>query len=199
MGETQMPDTNLLRDVVMLTEFSKLAIMTELVKRAPGNLGRTGLMKCLFFLQTLRNVPLPYTFRLYTYGPFDSHVLEDLQYAESLGAIRSTVVAYPGGYGYQLHPGPKAARVEERASEFVAQHQDSITWVLQEFGNRTALDLEMASTLIYVDRTFVEKGSKIQITDLAKRVHDVKPHLTTDTIEKEARNLNQRGLLQAVA
>jgi hypothetical protein len=186
-------------DVAALSEFSKLAIMTDLVKRAPGIIGRTGLMKCLFFLKTLKNVPLPYTFRLYTYGPFDSHVLEDLQYAESLGAIRSTLVAYPGGYGYQLQAGPEADKVEERASDFVNKHRESITWVLQEFGNRTAIDLEMASTLIYIDRTFADKGSKVQIAELAKSVHDVKPHLTTDVIEREARRLKESGLLRAAA
>lgn len=186
-------------DVAALSEFSKLAIMTDLVKRAPSTLGRTGLMKCLFFLKTLKNVPLPYTFRLYTYGPFDSHVLEDLQYAESLGAIKSTLVAYPGGYGYQLQAGPEADKVEERASDFVNKHRESITWVLQEFGKRTAIDLEMASTLIYIDRTFADKGAKVQMSELAKSVHDVKPHLAPDVIEREARRLKESGLLRAAA
>jgi hypothetical protein len=88
-------------------------------------------MKCLFFLKTVRKVPLPDSFRLYTYGPFDSHVLEDLQYAVSLGAIKSTLVAYPGGYGYQLQVGPEAERVVERAAAFVNSHRDNITWVLK--------------------------------------------------------------------
>jgi len=195
-----MPDPNQpSRDIVSLSEFFKLAVITDLVSRAPGNLGRTGVMKCLFFLKTLKGVPLPYTFRLYTYGPFDSHVLEDLQYAESLGAIRSTLVAYPGGYGYQFQAGPEAAKIEERASEFVSRYRDSISWVLKEFGNRTAVDLEMASTLIYVDRMFAEKGSKAQISELAKTVHNIKPHLATEVIESEAGRLNEAGLLNAIA
>lgn len=195
MSDTRLPA----HEVTALSEFSKLAIMTDLVKRAPGTLGRTGLMKCLFFLKTIKNVPLPYIFRLYTYGPFDSHVLEDLQYAESLGAIKSTLVPYPGGYGYQLQAGPEADKVEERASDFVNKYRESITWVLNEFGNRSAIDLEMASTLIYIDRTFADKGSKVQISELAKSVHDVKPHLTTEVIEREARRLKDSGLLNAVA
>src|SRR6266699_321011 len=109
MSESKQP-----AKVSMLTEFSKIAIITELVKQAPGGLGRTGLMKCLFFLKILRNVPLSYNFRLYTYGPFDPDVLGDLQYAESLGAIRSMVLAYPRGYGYQFKVGPDAAKIEER-------------------------------------------------------------------------------------
>jgi hypothetical protein len=185
--------------VAALPEFSELAVIADLVRRAPGVVGRTALMKCLLFLKTLREVPLPYTFRLYTYGPFDSKVLEDLRYAESLGAIRSTLIAYPGGQGYQLQAGPDAGKIEERASDFLDRYRESIDWVLDEFGNRSAIDLEMASTLIYVDRSLAEKGSKVPASELAKRVHDIKPHLTTDVIEGEARRLKDRGLLTAVS
>ncbi len=181
------------------SQLHRLAIITELVKRAPGSLGRTALMKCLFFLKTLRNVPLPYNFRLYTYGPFDGDVLEDLRYAESLGAIESTVFAYPGGYGYEFRVGPQAGRIEERASEFVSQQQENIAWVLSEFGNRSALDLEMASTLVYIDRALGEKGATVSIADLAKKVRDVKPHLAANIIENEARKLSQKGILNAAA
>jgi hypothetical protein len=181
------------------SQLQRLAIITELVKRAPGSFGRTALMKCLFFLKTLRNVPLPYSFRLYTYGPFDGDVLEDLRYAESLGAIESTVFAYPGGYGYEFRVGPQAGSIEEQASEFVSQQQENIDWVLREFGNRSALDLEMASTLVYIDRALAEEGATVSIAELSKKVHDVKPHLTTTAIESEAKNLNARGFLQAVA
>jgi uncharacterized protein len=182
----------------MPSEFSNLAVMSSLVKRAPGKLGRTGLMKCLFFLKVLRNVPLPYNFRLYTYGPFDPQVLEDLQYAESLGAIKSALVHYSGGSGYQLEPGPAVDWMEDRASGFLAKHSEGIVWVLTEFGNRTAIDLEMSSTLVYIDRTAADKLSKLDLSDLAKKVHDVKPHLTIEAIEKEGRRLRERGLLRAV-
>ena len=187
------------QDATTPSEFSKLAIMTALVKSAPAPLGRTGLMKCLFFLKTLKKVPLPYNFRLYTYGPFDSHVLDDLQYAKSLGAINSTLVPYSGGYGYQLQAGLQADKVEKHAADFVNKYRDSITWVLKEFGSRNAADLEIASTLIYIDRSFADKGSKVELSRLAKSVHDVKPHLTTDIIEREARQLKESGLLKAVA
>jgi hypothetical protein len=179
-------------------QFQRLAIITELVKKASGGFGRTALMKCLFFLKTLRNVPLPYSFRLYTYGPFDGDVLEDLQYAESLGAIKSTGVSYPGGYGYEFRVGPQAGRLEGQASEFVSQQQENIDWVLNEFGNRSALDLEMASTLVYIDHALAGQGTTVSITDLAKKVHAVKPHLLIDAIEMEAQKLSERGYLKAV-
>jgi hypothetical protein len=68
-----------------------------------------------------------------------------------------------------------------------------------EFGNRNAIDLEMASTLVYIDRTEANKRSKLELSELAKKVHDVKPHLTTEAIEKEGRRLKESGLLSAVA
>lgn len=180
-------------------QLHRLAIITEFVKNAPGGFGRTALMKCLFFLKTLRNVPLPYTFRLYNYGPFDADVLDDLRYAEALGAVESSVFHYPGGYGYEFRRGPQAEKMEEEASEFVSKYQDSIEWVVREFGHRSALDLEMASTLVFVDRAIAEKGTKVSTAELAKKVHDIKPHLATDVIEREAQNLKERGFLESVA
>jgi uncharacterized protein len=180
------------------TQNDKLAVITELAKQAP-RLGRTALMKHLFFLKVLRRVPLPYNFRLYTHGPFDADVLDDLQYAQVLGAIESTLVPYSGGYGYELRAGTNAEKIEKQATDFVAQYRDSIGWVLKEFGNRTALDLEMVSTLIFVDRSLAEKGARVSISELAKKVHDIKPHLKTEAIEREGKSLNERGFLNAVS
>jgi len=57
--------------------------------------------------------------------------------------------------------------------------------------------LEMASTLVYIDRVTNGKKARATIADLARKVHEVKPHLSIDTIEREARSLKDKGLLQA--
>jgi uncharacterized protein YwgA len=176
-----------------------IALIAHLVALAPTRLGRTALMKCLFFLKAVKHVPLPYSFRLYTYGPFDSNVLDDLQYAEALGAVRGTLVEYQRARGYEYESGPRIEEVERQAREFLFRYKESIDWVLNEFGNRSAIDLEMASTLVYIDRMIKRKKERATLVDLARRVHDVKPHLTIDTIEREARSLEEKGLLEAVA
>jgi hypothetical protein len=177
-------------------KLDSVALIAHLIGRAPTKLGRTALMKCLFFLKMLKHVPMPYSFGLYTYGPFDSNVLEDLQYAEALGAVEGTLVEYPRARGYEYQSGPKLEEIEKKAEEFLSRHQESIDWVLSEFGGRSAIDLEMASTLVFIDRV---SKAKVKIAELARRVHDVKPHLAIDAIEKEARNLKEKGLLQAAA
>src|SRR5262245_24920194 len=138
----------------------RVALIAEIVRRAPTALGRTAVMKCLFFLKALRKVPLSYRFRLYTYGPFDSDVLYDLRYAESLAAVKSLLVAYSGGRGYEYEPGPQAEKISRQAAEFLKQYEESIDWIVKEFGNRSAMDLEMASTLVYIDRSVAETGKR---------------------------------------
>jgi hypothetical protein len=155
-------------------------------------------MKWMYFLKTLRKVPLPYRFRLYIYGPFDSDVLDDLAYAEFFDAVESTLVAYPGGQRYEYLRGSKAGEIERRAEKFLAQHEDSIAWVLKEFGSRSAGDLEMSSTIVFADRSLAERGAQTTFAELARKVHAIKPRLTLDTIEAEARALDRHGLLTAL-
>ena len=185
-----MPETHKLDNV---------ALIAHLVARAPNKLGRTALMKCLFFLKAMKHVPMPYNFGLYTYGPFDSNVLDDLQYAEALGAVEGSLVEYPRARGYEYQSGPKLKEVEKQAQEFLARYEQSIDWILSEFGQRSAIDLEMISTIVFIDRVTSAKKARATIADLARKVHDVKPHLAFDTIEKEARTLKDKGQLQAAA
>src|SRR5258708_4427600 len=102
-------------------KLDRIALIADLVARAPTRLGRTALMKCLFFLKVVGQVPLPYSFGLYTYGPFDSNVLDDLQYAEALGAVEGHLVEYPRARGYEYQRGPKFEDVEKQALEFLSR------------------------------------------------------------------------------
>ncbi len=177
----------------------KVALMAELVRRAPSPPGRTALMKLAYFLKILRGVPLAYAFRLYTYGPFDSDVLDDLQYAEALGAVQSEIIVYAGGKRYEYRPGPRIDEITDYAKVFLSPYSDSLDWVLTNFGSRSAQDLEMASTIVFVDRATLERGARQKIAELARKVQAVKPYLSRDAIEREAQALQDRGLLSAVA
>jgi len=179
--------------------FQRVAVIAALTAKVRSSFGRTALMKCLYFLQTVRGVPLGYDFRLYTYGPFDSDVLSDLKAAERLCAIESQLLQFSGGYGYELKKGGSAQTTLTRSSEFLSQHMDAINWVVTEFGNRSALDLETASTVVFIDRSVGERGARVSIKDLARRVQEVKPHLDRRAIEAEAERLHSMGILEAAA
>lgn len=172
----------------------RIAVMVALVERAPGQqLGRTALMKLVYFLSVLRNVNLGYHFSLYSYGPFDSEVLQDLDYAKSLQAITSRVVGYGSGYGYEIQPGPDAPAVKALASKFVHRHAADIEWVMRAFGKMGAADLELASTIVYADR----ESDDNSIMSLAQRVRDVKPHFSLPKIRETIRKLSESGLIES--
>jgi len=167
-------------------------VIQALVRDAPAPLGRTAVMKLAYFLQTLFQVPLGYRFTLYTYGPYDGEVLSDLALAEAHGSVKSALTVYPNGNQGYLY----SARKKGKAPKLGA-HAEAVEKALDEFGARSASDLEMASTIVYVDRSEKAKGRRVPVDQLAAIVHEIKPHLVVPKIDAEARRLLAEGHLLA--
>ena len=164
------------------------ALLAALVNQAPDQrLGRTALMKLLFLLTTVRDVLVGYRFRMYTYGPFDSEVLSDVDYAARLEALAVEIERYPNGYGYVIRPGRAADRIMSIGREFLDKHRDDIDWVIRYFAPRKAVDLELLSTIVYVDR---EHGMR-SIEEVARVVNEIKPRFAVSEIEEEAKRLQE--------
>ena len=178
----------------------RIALLTALVEKAPGRtLGRTAIMKPLYFLITLRRVPLGYHFTMYSYGPFDSTVLEDIDYAARLGALSIRTVMYPSGYGYDIQPGEAAERTKNWAPEFIEAREGDVDWVLTEFGNLNATELELASTIVYVDQEWRQIGRHGSVPELAEHVNEVKPRFAREAIVRRVESLRQRHIVTSVA
>jgi uncharacterized protein len=177
---------------------ARLAVITDLASRAPGgHIGRTALMKFCYLLQIVRGIPLGYRFTLYSYGPFDSSVLSDLSTADTAKAVQSSLTYFLGGYGYQIRKGENADSTLGAGKVFLNQHRGSIDWVLHEFGSHGSADLELESTIIYVDREAARKSETLSIELLAQRVRDLKPRFVEAYIREKASNLADKDLLRA--
>ncbi len=179
----------------------RLALLTTLVEQAPSRiLGRTAIVKMVYLLQVVRGVPLGYDFRLYTYGPFDSEVLGDLEYAQALKAVESKTVLYSTGYGYDVSPGPKASAVKTLAKPWLDKYQSSIDWVVREFGGWTASQLELFSTIVYVDREFAAQGQRhVSVEEMVQRVREVKPHFPEAQVEDLIRQGQEKECVSTIA
>jgi uncharacterized protein YwgA len=171
------------------------SVLSEIVAQASGKLGRTAIMKLAYFLQTLKRVPLDYDFRLYTYGPFDSDVLNDVGQLESLGALKAELVYFPSGYGYEFSSGSKMHKVRKLTEDEGQKYQAELTWVLGEFGGKTAGELEVFSTIIFADQEAAEQRKPISQTDLARTVKEIKPKFTVEHILEHVQVLNEKGFL----
>jgi uncharacterized protein len=170
---------------------NRLGLFAALAEATRGNLGRTALMKLCYFLQALRGLPLGYKFTLYSYGPFDSDVLADLQTAENMGVLRAGVDYYPGGYKYDIQPDEKSATAKALARDFLAQYKQDIDWVARTFGGRNSPDLELLSTIVYVHQ---HRGIS-DPEDLTDQVKSVKPHFNVAQIRQQVEWLAINGLL----
>ena len=171
----------------------RVAIIQALAGRWPPGreFGRTKLVKCTYFLQALYQVPLGYNFSLYSYGPYDSTVLDDLDYAKALGCVEVKTIHYPGGYGYEIS---RAAQdIEDDRNDFVHTHFNSINWVIKEFGSCSPSEMELLATIVYADRECPQQS----IDTLVKQVRQVKPHFTKKQVMKQVSILMGKSQLSA--
>ena len=183
-----------------MTDFAgaRTALIAYLAEHSPGTwIGRTALMKYCYFLQVLRDVPLGYNFSLYSYGPFDSAVLSDLGDAEALGIIEETSLLT--GYGYKIKNLVSDDDLNELAGSFLKERKADIDWVIRQFGTQSASDLELDSTIIYIDREALDAGLQLSEDLLVQQVRDVKPHFAESKIRSHVRALKERQLLLALS
>jgi uncharacterized protein len=173
--------------------FARLGILAELARQA--RLGRTALMKILFFLQESRGVPLNYQFSLYSYGPFDSDVLSDISSAERLNVLKSTTIYYPSGIGYEYSRGAGADSIEDLAEDFVEAHKGDIKWALEHFSRKTAAELELLSTILYI----AKYQNPRTVDKLIEQVELAKPHFTHDQVRGGFDELVGLNVLRAQA
>jgi len=177
----------------------RASILARMLSKAPGKkLGRTQLMKLFYFLQELKGVSLEYDFRLFTYGPFDSEVLSDLATACNLGRVCEKTVIYPRGYGYEITPGPLAEQLCNDLERNNLGLASKIDQVINEFGSLGAAELELRSTIIFVDREFTSTGTNVTAEAVVERVRQIKPHFDNSSIEQRVSELAGKGHLQSL-
>ena len=175
----------------------RIGVLTDLVEQSRTKLGRTALMKLAYFLQTIKGVPLGYNFRVYTYGPFDEDVLNDIGQAEMMQAITSTMIPFnnASGYGYEFSSGPAANQVGTLVAERIKPYRNEIDWVIEKFGSRIASDLELLSTIVYAARDRLDRTFPISFDELSKQVRDIKPRFSAEFVKESIQLLAEMGLL----
>ncbi len=175
----------------------RLAVLCKLVEKAQPKPGRTALMKFAYFLQTVRGVPLGYRFEMYNYGPYQSMLLSDLSQAETLKAIKSDTVDYPGGSGYEYSPGKAVDLLCRPVSDELQKYEQDISWVLDQFGTKCASELELLSTIVYAEREMRRKQQDPLRTELSRRVKRIKPHFSEEAIGDAIDELVEKTLIGA--
>lgn len=166
-----------------------LAVIAFLAKHI-GNqrLGRTSLMKLLYFIEEWQGVPLGYSFSIYSYGPFDSEVLSDLGQAERTQVVATTLETFSGGYRYNIALGEKVDEAINDERGFIEHHREQLTAVLRHFGGQSPSDLELKSTIHFAFRETSQSGHPTKDA-LAQTVQRIKPKFDLPYIIKAIESL----------
>lgn len=152
----------------------RLKVLQGLAFRNSG-IGKTAIMKCVFFLQTIYNVPLGYRFEIYTYGPFSSEVMEELDYARQLGYIEIHWTFYPSGMqGYSI-----SAKTRESTN-----YDDELDKVIDTFGSKSARELELLSTVLFIRNNHDINKWSVSKDSICSEVQEIKPRFSREEIER---------------
>lgn len=170
------------------------SVITDLARKSTRVLGRTALVKLVYLLQEAKGMDLGYRFSLYSYGPFDADVLNDLESLCARGVVSQEIEGYSKGYGYRIEPVDKDPSEEELTT--VQRHAEEIDWVITEFGGYSAARLELMTTLLYVDREYGSRQEYVSDTELLESVRAIKPKFDQAEVRKIAELLVEKGLLQ---
>lgn len=162
---------------VLLKRISLLVELASRRRETDARLGKTAAQKLIYLLQEVYRVPLEYRFSLYTYGPYTPEIMNDIDYAESVGVIS---VSHDRDRGYNLVVGENADKVEEHCDQLRKEYREQLDLLFQMFGEMTAKQLELRATLVYVKKT----NSDFTRDQIVSVVSDIKP--VFDRMEIEA-------------
>lgn len=176
--------------------WDRYALITTIARQFEStgrSLGKTALQKLVFFLQELHGVDVGYEFALYTYGPFCSDLMHDLDITSAMDGV---AISYnPDLNEYNIVPNGNCEAILQRASGFVENNLGAIDNVIAEFGTYTARELELRATIVHAERDAHRREQAITEATLVADVHEIKPHSPVATIQRAVHELRDKSYI----
>ncbi len=168
-------------------------IILNIMKRNP-DLGKTKLMKIIYMLQQVKKVDLGYDFDIYTYGPYSSEVLESVDELTDEGLMLSKMYQYNNYVGYELSLTDEGAQA---LSDIEKKEDVAIRDILDFAEGKSAKDLELYSTIIFINHFYSRSKSGSGSTVVTKKVHEIKPHFEEKSISEAYEALASKNYIKA--
>ena len=175
-------------------QYALIVLLTEKMQENRQRFGKTALQKLIYLLQTVFKVPVGYQYSLYIHGPFCSELMDDLDYVSCIGGVAVTMDQ--GSNGYSISPAHDAALIKNKAQDFLTTYQPQIKKLLAEFGSMRVRDLELRSTIIFVDRDAVTSNREITRNDFIQEIKSIKPHFSYEEIKEAMEELESHGYIE---
>jgi len=173
------------------TPWHNYALITFLAGKNISNLGKTKLQKLVFFLKAVKNIPVDYGYRFYTYGPYCDELSGDISYLEDVKAL--DISSDINGFGFVIREGEKSAFMKNKARDFLAKFENDINDIIEKFKNKNDNEMELLSTIVYLNKR--EDVCRANKKCLVERIRELKPHFSLSKIESGIDELSSFGYL----
>ena len=162
---------------IMSSQYNKNIIL-NIIEQYPG-LGKTAVMKILYMLQQVKNINLNYDFTIYTYGPYSAEVVEDIDDLIEDSLIDSCAYEYNNYVGYNLN---LTTMGKTKLSKLATKDEAKIKDVLSFVEDKHAKDLELLSTIIFIENQYAKNQWTKEQDDIVGKVAEIKPHFNREKI-----------------
>jgi len=167
--------------------WNQCGVISELTKKlstTSPQFGKTVLQKMVFLLQEVHHVDLGYSFNFYTYGPFAAELLGDLDFAQRVGAVEVLAVGLEVGHGYKIIPGKKVDEILQRTCSFLKENMSGIDAVVDSFGKKTAKELELLTTIVYLNKEVTSNEMTMTESDAVLKIRELKPKYSDNEVKQ---------------
>lgn len=159
----------------------RASIILELVRKC-GNIRKTQVQKFIYFLQEVVGVKLGYRYEMYHYGPFCFELSDDLDAMGAMGIL--DIEEASSGYGFNISEGAYAKEPDEEDAKVLRQYEKALDGIVETFGKLRAEQLEIISTVHFVDSILKRKSKRHDKKTVIEQVKRLKPKFTPDDIGK---------------
>lgn len=151
-------------------------------------LGKKATQKLVYLFQNLCAVKSGYRFDFYTYGVYSRELAGDLDILRSMNVINISYVKE--NKSYEIRDADFSDRFIENSCLSVESCKQKVDRFLQNFGGLEPWELEIISTAV-----FIKTNEKIELSDIAARVFELKPKFPLDEIKN---TLTHSGIAQYI-
>ena len=159
------------------------ALVAYLVYKKEQIPGKKAFQKYMYFLDA-KGVPTPLSFRIHHFGPYSA----ELDYQTDNFQIEGILDVQPNahGNGFIIKAGKKAKEIFEAESQYIAEHEKKIHFVLDALENQPSRTLELWSTIHFVANSMNKYYGGAEKGTVVKEVKNIKQDKFHETEIEEA-------------